>query len=451
MTDSHREPAAQQPPQKLKRVLNMWDAAALIVGIIIGSGIFAVPPSIARDLDSFLPLIGVWVAGGVLALAGALTYAELSTMFPRTGGPYVFLHETYGPFPAFAYGWSAILITYPASMAAVAVFFAITLSHWVPMSSAGQSAVASGLCIVVALLNTLGVKLGARVQRALTAAKVLAISAIPIFGFLLMKGDVANFTPVAAAPSGGWSLTAMALAMAAVMWTFEGWADAPTLAGEVTDLKRDIPRALILGTVGVMVIYVAVNAAYVYLLGIEGIAASEGVAPDAAAAVFGPAGAIGVTALILVSTASSLNAMTISGSRVVFAMSQDGLFLKSAGSVHRRFETPAVALIVLGVIGAIYAALGTFEQIIRYFVFVAMIWFSLNILAVFILRRKRPNADRPFRVPLYPVTPAIFLGSALGLMIQLYRDNTRDAIVGLILIALSIPIYLIWKRFSRSR
>jgi len=447
MTENSTAPHdAAAKPRDLKRILNMWDAAALIVGIIIGSGIFAVPPSIARDLDSFVPMISVWILGGVLALCGALTYAELSAMFPRTGGAYIFLHETYGPFPAFAYGWSALLITYPASMAAVAVVFSAYLARWIPLSPALQSLTAAALCLLVTVLNILGVKLGARVQRTLTAAKVLAIAAIPAFGFLLLKGDFGHFSPLVAAPSAGWSLTIIALAMASVMWTYEGWADAPTVAGEVRDLRRDVPRALILGTVGVMVVYVAVNAAYVYLLSTAGIAGSDSVASDAATAAFGPAGGAWVTALVLVSTASSLNGMAISGSRVIFAMSRSGLFLAGAGRVHPRFETPAVALAILGVIGALYALMGTFEQIIRYFVFVAMIWFVLNILAVFILRRRRPDHARPFRVPLYPITPAIFLAAAAGLMIQLYRDNTRDANIGLVLILLSVPIYFFWRR-----
>jgi amino acid transporter len=394
-------------------------------------------------------MISVWLAGGLIALCGALTYAELSAMFPRAGGAYVFLYETYGRFPAFAYGWSALFITYPASMAAVAVVFSQYLGRFITLSPNGQSVAAAGLCLLVAAINIIGVKVGAGVQRTLTAAKVLAISAIPIFGFLLLKGDFHQLSG-GLEPDGGFSLTAVALAMAAVMWTFEGWADIPTIAEEVEDVKRDVPRALILCSIGVTAIYLAVNAAYVYLLGIEGVAGSQSVASDAARAVFGDAGDIWVTVLVLASTAGSLNGMVIGGSRVFFALARDGMFLAPVGEVHPRFRTPANSLAILGVIGAAYTLLGTFEEIIRYFVFVATVWFVLNIIAVFVLRRRRPDHPRPFKVPLYPVTPLIFLAMVAGLMIQLYRDNTRDANVGLALMLLAIPIYFVWRRRQKS-
>jgi APA family basic amino acid/polyamine antiporter len=440
---------AESSPPRLRRVLNYWDAAALGVGIVIGSGIFAVPPSIAASLDTFPAMISVWLAGGLIALCGALTYAEISAMFPRAGGAYVFLFETYGRFPAFAYGWSALFITYPASMAAVAVVFAQYLARFVPLSSTAQTVVAAGLCLVVAAINIAGVKLGAGVQRTLTTAKVLAIAAIPIFGFLLLKGDFQHLAG-GLEPTGGFSLTAIALAMVAVMWTFEGWADIPTIAEEVKDIRRDVPRALALCAVGVTAIYLAVNAAYVYLLSIGGVASSESVASDAARAVFGTAGDIWVTLLVLASTAGSLNGMVIGGSRVFFALARDRMFLTPVGRVHPRLGTPANSIAMLGVIGAAYTLMGTFEEIIRYFVFVATIWFVLNIAAVFVLRRKRPDLERPFKVPLYPVTPLIFLAMVAGLMIQLYRDNTHDANMGLLLMLAAVPIYFIWRKRHRS-
>jgi APA family basic amino acid/polyamine antiporter len=449
MDDPIKAPSADVSPARLKRVLNYWDAAALGIGIVIGSGIFAVPPSIAASLDTFPAMISVWLAGGLIALCGALTYAEISAMFPRAGGAYVFLYETYGRFPAFAYGWSALFITYPASMAAVAVVFSQYLARFIPLSPVGQSAVAAGLCLLVAAINIIGVKVGAGVQRTLTAAKVLAISAIPIFGFMLLKGDFARLGGNLA-PTGGFSLTAVALAMVAVMWTFEGWADIPTIAEEVQDKKRDVPRALILCAIGVTAIYLAVNAAYVYLLGIDGVAGSQSVASDAGRAVFGQAGDLWITILVLASTAGSLNGMVIGGSRVFFALARDGMFLAPVGRVHPRFNTPANSLAILGVIGATYTLLGTFEEIIRYFVFVATIWFLLNIAAVFVLRRKRPDLERPFKVPLYPLTPLIFLAMVAGLMIQLYRDNTHDANMGLLLMLAAVPIYFLWRKRHRS-
>lgn len=435
---------------ELKRVLNWWDAIALSIGIVIGSGIFAVPPLIAGNLDTFGSMISVWVLGGLLALCGALTYAELSTMFPQAGGSYVFLHKTYGPFPAFAYGWSALLITYPASMAAVAVVFTQYLHRWIPMEPGMRSIVAAGICLVVAATNMLGVRLGTGILKVLTFAKVAAISAIPIFGFALLKGDFSNFTAGGITPSGGWSLSIWALAMAGVMWTFEGWADTPTIAGEVRDKKRDIPKGLIVSAVAVTLIYLAVNMAYTYLLSVPGVAQSSSVASDAAAAVFGDAGVFWVTALVLISTAGSLNGMVIAGSRVFYAMSRDGLFLRSMGAVHPKFGTPIWSLAIIGIMGAAYAYVGSFERIMSYFVFNATVWFALNIFAVFVLRKTRKDTPRPFKVPFYPVTPLIFLVVIIGLMIQLFIDNTQDALVGLVLILVCVPFFMIWTRFNRK-
>jgi amino acid transporter len=441
----HTTPQAPSQRAELPRVLNYWDAAALAVGIIIGSGIFAVPPSIAGRLDSFGSMILIWILGGVLALTGALTYAELSTMFPRTGGAFVFLHETYGPLMSFTYGWSALMITYPASLAAIAMVFARYLSQLVPLSATGEAVTAAMLCLVLAGINGLGAKVGAGVQRTLTAAKVAALAAIPIFGFLLGRGDFSRLTEGGFVPTGGWTLSGWAFAMAAVMWTFEGWADTPTIAGEVKDKKRDIPLGLIISAVSITLIYVAANAAYVYLLGIEGVAASNSVATDAASAVFGGGGAMFVTLLVIISTAGSINGSLIGGSRVFFAMASEGLFLKSVARVHPRFGTPFNSLVLLGVISAAYCLMGSFERLMSYFVFIATIWFALNILAVIILRVRRPDADRPFRVPLYPLTPLIFLGVILSLGVQLFLDNTTDALVGLGLISLAIPGYYFWK------
>jgi amino acid transporter len=431
----------------LRRVLTYWDAVALIAGIMIGSGIFATPPQIAASLDRFGPMISVWLLGGLLALCGALTYAELAAMYPRTGGSFVFLREAYGRPPAFVYGWSALLITYPASVAAVAVVFAAYLKRLAPGIPIPESVIAAGLALFACGLNMLGVVFGARVQRTFTAAKVGALVSLVVFAIFATEGQFAHLTPIWAAPSGGWQVGAFALAMASVMWTYEGWADGPTLSGEVKDIRRDLPRALIIGTGVVTIVYILVNASYVYVLSIPGIAASSSVAVDMAEHTMGQFGGLFVNLLVIASTAGSVNGMVIAGSRVSFAMARECLFFESVGRVHPRLQTPANALAILGVVSATYCLLGTFDQLIRYFVFVAMIWFIMNILAVFVLRARAPRLDRPFRVPLYPMTPAIFLVVALGLMYQLFHENPRDSVIGLFIIAVSFPAYGLWRRF----
>jgi amino acid transporter len=435
---------------ELRRVLTYWDAVALIAGIMIGSGIFATPPQIAGSLDRFGPMIFVWLLGGLLAMCGALCYAELAGMFPRTGGGFIFQREIYGKPVAFVSGWSSLLITYPSSIAAIATVFAIYFKRLVPDVPLSEGIIAAILSLLFCGLNIIGVLLGARIQRTLTFAKVAALVALVGFAAIYRDGSWSNLTPVWAAPSGGWQLGAFALAMASVMWTYEGWADGPTIAGEVKDLQRDLPRALLIGTGLVTLVYILLNAAYVYVMSIPGIAASESVAVDMAQRTMGQYGGLFVTLLILASTAGSVNGSVIGASRVCFAMSREGLFFESVGRVHSRLQTPANALVIIGVMTAAYCLLGTFDQLIRYFVFVAMIWFIMNIVGVFILRARRPDAPRPFRVPGYPFTPAIFLIVGLGLMYQLLQENTRDSLIGVGVLVLSFPAYWIWRKFHQK-
>jgi amino acid transporter len=434
----------------LRRVLTHWDAAALIVGIMIGSGIFATPPDVVASLDSFGPMLSVWILGGLLSLSGALVYAEMATLFPRTGGVFVFIRQTYGRLPAFAYGWSALLITYPASIAAIAIVFAAYLARLMPGLEPLRPWVAASLILFLSGLNILGVILGARIQRVFTATKVAALVSLVLIAITSAAGQWENFIPLVTTPSGGWSMSGWALALVAVMWTYEGWAEAPTLAGEVKDIRTDLPRALITGTLLVTAVYLLVNCAYVFVLSIPGIAASDSVAVDMAARTFGSYGALFVALLVVVSTAGSVNGSVISSSRVLFAMAGDGLFFRAVGRVQPRFKTPAVSIMVLGVTSAAYCLLGTFQEVMRYFVFNAMIWFSLVAVALIILRHRRPDAERPFRVPFYPFTPIVFIIVALGLASQLLIDNTRDALVGLGLLALSLPVYFLWRRIRRE-
>lgn len=289
-------------------------------------------------------------------------------MFPSTGGVYVFVRETYGPLPAFAFGWSSLLITYPASIAAIAVVFSAYLARLTPWIDPIQNLVAAGLVLTLSALNIVGVVLGARVQRVFTVTKIIALGALVFFAVTSMVGKWEHLTPFFAMPSGGWNPAHWAFALAAVMWTYEGWAEAPTLSGEVGDVKRDVPRALILGTLLVMGVYLAVNTAYVYVLSITGIAAEDSVTVDMATRTFGTFGAVFVALLVVISTAGSVNGSVISGSRVLFAMADDGSFFRAVGRVHPRLGTPAAALTILALTTSCYCLVGTFQEIIRYFI-----------------------------------------------------------------------------------
>jgi len=437
-------------PHHLRRVLGSGDAAALIVGVMIGSGIFATPPLVAGHLPSTGAMLAIWALGGVLALCGALCYAELSGMFPETGGAYIFLREGYGRLPSFVFGWSELLVTYPASIAAVSVVFIAYFARLVPIPEPARPAAAAAMCLALAGINILGVRLGAWSLRIFTGAKVLALTAIFVVAFAARRGSTANLTPMRAAPNGSWAV-ALALSLVAVIWTYEGWADGPTLAGEVRDRGRDVARALLVGTLGVAAIYLAVNLAYVFVLGVGGVSGSDAVAVDTAERVFGDAGGLFVTLLVLVSTLGSILAMIIAASRVFFAVGRDGLFLERVGRVHPRFKTPAWALVAVGIVSAAYSLLGTFEEIIRYFVFVATLWFVFIIGSVVLHRLRRPHHPRPFRVPLYPLPPLIYLVVAVGLLFQLAREAPRDAAVGVAILIVSVPVYFVWEARRRRR
>ena len=446
MAEPDPVPQKDPPRTELRRVLGVWDAAALMVGVMIGSGIFATPPVVAGHLPNAAGVIGIWALGGLAALCGALCFAELTGLFPRTGGSYIFLREAYGRFPSFAYGWSALLITYPASIAAVSVVFTAYLARLVPMDESTRPWIAALLCLVLTGLNIIGVRLGATVLRFMTGTKFLALGLVAVAGILASRRITT--LPDSAAPEGAitWSLGAMALAFTSVVWTYEGWADGPTIAGETRRPERDVPRALLLGTLAVTGIYLLANVAYLLVLGLDGLRATDRVAVAIAEAAFGPKGGGFVTLLVLVSTLGSIMGMIIAGSRVFFAMGRDRLFFAWIGNVHPRLHTPAAALMGVGLISAVYAALGTFEGIIRYFVFVSGIFFLLIIGSVFVHRRRRPRVSAPARMPLYPLPPLLYLGVEIALLVQLLKENAGPSLIGLAIVLTSAPVYLIWER-----
>jgi len=440
----------ESPRTELRRVLGVWDAAALMVGVMIGSGIFATPPIVAGYVPNALGIFGIWALGGLAALCGALCFAELTGMFPMTGGSYAFLREAYGRFPSFAYGWSALLITYPASIAAVSVVFTAYLANVVPIAESTRPWIAALVCLVLTGLNIIGVRLGAAVLRLMTGAKVLALSLVAIAGIVAAR----HISLPAAMPTAGavpsWSLAALALAFTSVVWTYEGWADGPTIAGETRRPERDVPRGLLLGTLVVTVIYLLANVGYLLVLGMDGLRKTDRAAVDIAQAAFGNRGGVFVTVLVLVSTLGSILGMIIAASRVFFAMGRDRLFFAWVGNVHSRFHTPAAALMGVGLISAAYAVVGSFEGIIRYFVFVSGLFFLLIIGSVFLHRQRRPNAPRPVRIPLYPLPPLLYLAVEVTLLVQLLRENAGPSLVGLAIVLASIPVYVIWERM-RSR
>ena len=330
------EPAGHD---SLPRRLGLWSAAAVLVGSTIGSGIFRVPSAVAEDVGTVGAIALLWLLGAAVALFGALTIAELAVLFPRSGGIYVFLREAYGPLPAFLFGWTELLVIRPSALGAIAVLFAEYVAEFAPISGPGVRVVAALAILALAAANIRSLGWGAAVQNASTVAKVAALLGLAGLAFLLGDaGDGAFAQPIEFSPA---SWGGFGIALVAVLWAYDGWADLTFLGGEVKDPGRTLPRALLGGTAAIVVIYLIVNAAYLYVLDVPDMVGRPLVAADAARAVFGEVGAAVVAAMVMVSAFGALNGSTMTGPRILFAMAEDRLFFRRIGAVHPRWRTPA--------------------------------------------------------------------------------------------------------------
>lgn len=435
----------------LRRELGLFSATALIVGSMVGSGIFFGPQEIAVRLPHAAGFLLVWLVAGALSLLGALSIAELGAAMPRSGGQYVYIREAFGPFPAFLYGWSNLLAGKSAALAAVAVVFGRFLdlaAPW-PLGGAGY---AVALVLLLTAVNVLGVRQSALVQNASTALKVLALLAIA--GVALLAGPrAAGFEPLLPPPGQGLGLlAAFGVALVPALFAYDGWYFSAQVAEEVREPGRTLPRSIVLGTLAVMGLYLAMALAYVGVLGPEGLArvgTEEGarVADHHSPAVavmnllLGPAGVALVVGAVLVSTLGTSNGITLTGSRIYFAMARDGLFFRRFAAVHPRFATPWFAVALQGAVAALLAATGTFAQLILLEVFATWIFVGLAVAAVPVLRRERPGLPRPYRTPAYPWVPLAFL--ALSVVFVLATVAAEPLLTGgfLLLLAAGAPLY----------
>jgi APA family basic amino acid/polyamine antiporter len=376
----------------------------------------------------------------VLSLLGALTYAELGAMRPEAGGLYAYIRDAFGPLPAFLYGWASFVVIASGSIAALAVAFANYLAPLIPGVPLPAPVVSVVVIVIIATINVRGTRDSATVQNWTTGAKVgvLAVLSLVLIATGGGTSPGAASTPSAAAPNV--SLAAgLGAAMIGVLWAYEGWQYATFSA------QRTFPRAISLATLFLVVLYLLANVGYVTALGPSAAAQSERVAADAVSTVLGPVAGGVVAALILVSIFSALNGMVLTAPRMYYAMARDGLFFERLGVVHPRFGTPAVAIITFAAWGAVLAASGTFEQLLTYAVFTGWIFYGLGALAVFVFRRREPNAPRPFRVPGYPVTPVLFVIAAGALVVNTVATQTLRAAIGLGVVALGAPAYYVWR------
>ena len=429
----------------LRRSLGFTDLVLITMGTVIGSGIYLVPSLVLRQTGEQTTLaLAVWAIAGVLSLLGALTYAELGAMRPEAGGLYAYIRDAFGPLPAFLYGWASFVVIASGSIAALAVAFANYLKPLIPGVPLPAPLISVLTIAVVAAVNVRGTRDSATVQNWTTGAKVGVLTLLSLV--LIVRGAGAEAAPTVAATAPNVSLAAgIGAAMIGVLWAYEGWQYVTFSAGEARDPQRTFPRAISIATLLLIVLYMLANVGYVAALGPTAAANSQRVAADAVGTVFGPIAGSIVAALILVSIFSALNGMVLTAPRMYFAMARDGLFFERMGGVHARFGTPAFAIITFAAWGALLAASGTFEQLLTYAVFTGWIFYALGALAVFVFRRREPNAARPFRVPGYPVTPVLFVAAAGLLVANTVATQSGRAAIGLGVVALGAPAYYAWR------
>ena len=442
-------------PRDLARVLTLGDLVLIVVGTTIGSGIFTVPGAVVRDSGGDLGVaLVVWVVGSVLALLGALTFGELGAMLPDAGGSYVYVREAFGALPAFLLGWTLFLAINTGSTATLAVAFANYLGELVPLTPAAHKLAGVAMIAAVSSVNISGVRRAASVQNWSTTLKVGALLALALAGFALGDGFRRPDTHFFTTPLSPASLSAAGVALLAVLWAYEGWQNVTNSAGEAADPQRTFARGIGLGTAALVAIYLTANAGYVAAVGASGVAATDRVAADVVRALFGAPAANLVTLVILISIFSAANGLALTGPRMYFAMARDGVFFRALAHVHPRFGTPALAVAASAGWAMVLALSGSFEQLFTYVVFASWIFAALAAASVFVLRRRRPDVPRPFRVPAYPLTPALFIVAAVAIVMNTVFARPREALTGLGIVGTGVPVYFAWKAYftwSRRR
>jgi APA family basic amino acid/polyamine antiporter len=417
----------------------------MIVGTVIGSGIFLVPGAVLRAVGNSVPVaLAVWLAGGALSLLGALTYGELSAMKPQAGGLYVFIRDCYGPFPAFLFGWTMFFVISSGSIATLAVAFGNYLGEFVQLSTLAIKNVAILMILVITVVNVLGTRQSANLLNVTTTIKVGAILAVGTV--LLIRGTYSVLGGGTSEHHGAPGIVGFGLAMISVLWAYEGWQYVTYTAGETVNPQRIFPLAFLIGTGALIAIYLFANLGYVAALGASGVSESTRVAASALGAVVSQGAGKLVAVAILISMFSAANAIILNAPRVYYAMAKDGLFFDSLSRIHPRFGTPALAVCAAGMWSAILAASGTYEQLLTYVVFIGWIFYALAAAALFVYRKRWPDMARPYRVPCYPLTPIAFIVAALALVGNTIATQPLRAAIGLGIVFLGAPAYFFWRR-----
>ncbi len=435
-------------PRSLPRAVGFVGSTAIVVGTIIGSGIFLVPHDVAQQVSSARDLMLVWIVGGILSLGGALSLAELGAATPDAGGVYVYLRQAYGKLFSFLYGWAALLVIESGSIATLAVAFSIYAAAFVPLSAWEQKFISASVIAILSTVNILGVRKGAAVQTIFMVAKLAGLAIIMGLAFFRTVTPLAATAPL---PTPSTTFSSFGIALIGVLWAYQGWHMLSYAAGEVRDPSRVLPRSYLVGTTVIVAVYLAANLAYLRVLPLAALAQHQRVAAEAMTLLAGPAGSAFVSALILCSIFGALNGNVLGGARVYFAMARDGVFFKSVGRIHPKFETPAVAIVVQGIWSAALAASGTYKQLYTYVIFTGWIFYGAAVVAVIVARRKQPELPRPYRVWGYPAMPIAFALASLVIVASTLVGSPKESGIGLVLVLAGVPIYFAWNWWkSRS-
>jgi len=438
--------------RNLPRVLGLWDIVSIVIGGVIGSGIFLVPKDIAAAVQVPLLILAVWVVGGLLSFFGALSFGELGASLPEAGGAYVFLRESYGKMIAFLFGWTLFLVIDSGAIATLTVAFSSKyLTQLISLSPFAQKVVSVAFLLFLVIVNYAGVRWGANLQNLLTVIKFGALVGICGVIFIFAKGQASNFVSPSPKTFTGNLVGSFGIALVASLWAYKGWDSSTYSAGETKNPQRNIPLGIFIGTAACVVIYLLAQLAYLYVLPAAAIATSDRIAANAMAIVVGPAGATIISFIILFSIMGATNQNFLCSPRVYYAMAKDRIFFKQLAAVHPKFLTPHFSIIAMGVWSMVLILfLGTFERLFTYVIFGQWIFFGLTVAAVIILRKKRPDLPRPYKTWGYPVTPIIFILAALYISINSLITQFWNAMAGLGIILLGLPFYFYWKSKSKT-
>jgi APA family basic amino acid/polyamine antiporter len=459
------EPENQE--RSLVRGLGPWDAALITIGSVLGSGVFITTGDIARTLPHAGLILLVWIVGGLLTLAGALTYSELGGMFPRAGGQYHFLKEAYGRFWGFLFGWAAFFVIMSGGIATLAVgfgeylgsyipffstshiLFSVDMGFWIWNVNGGQ--LAGAICIIfLTAINYIGLREGTFVQNVVTIAKIGSIIGLGILGFFVEARVSAVESITAPLPEGS-LLAAFGVGMIAAFWSYDGWYAVTNMAGEMRRPARDLPIGIIGGTLAITGFYALVNIVYMRALTVAEMGATGRIGETAAQALFGPIGGRLITAAVLVSIFGCISATILYAARIYLPMAEDGSFFPFAARIHPRYRTPSASLVIQGVWAVILTFSGSYEQLYTYVVFAVVLFHFATGLAVFLFRRTRPDAERPYRTWGYPWVPIVFVISSLLLVVNTLVEKPVQSLFGVLILALGVPAYIFWQRQSAAR